>query len=348
MNKINFRGFSLLAQVVMCLLMAGQAAAQPRIHVIPRAFEKDNPEGDLGQIELSNAGHSDLIWRSDTAYDEWPEGGEGAWFSYQPHDGILAAQEVQVIEMDVNLQGRPGGDYIVSLYFRSNDPNERVLEVPITVHLSGRANLAPSWAEDAGYPDAINFNRMFGELVVDSTYGIKVNFNNIGNDGLLIEDIFLGTEQFTLDSMWNEVFLEPDSSLQALLYFRSFEPGNFNDTMVIVSNNHQGDVQVPLRAEIEVGIGEQSIAPPSSSLLSAYPNPFNSRTTIKYCLPVEGWTEVDIVDVAGKMVHELAKGQVTAGWLSVDWDAGAAPAGVYIVRCSAGGSFQTEKVVLLK
>lgn len=88
--------------------------------------------------------------------------------------------------------------------------------------------------------------------------------------------------------------------------------------------------------------------PPVTPSVTAFPNPFNSTTTLTYTAPSSEWTKMEIVDIRGRVVSELASGRVSAGRHTVTWNAEGVPAGVYVVRLEAGTAKTAKKVVLLK
>jgi hypothetical protein len=53
---------------------------------------------------------------------------------------------------------------------------------------------------------------------------------------------------------------------------------------------------------------------------SAYPNPFNPTTTIKYTLPIESKVEIIIYDIMGREVRTLVNGYNGIGYKEVMWD----------------------------
>jgi hypothetical protein len=87
---------------------------------------------------------------------------------------------------------------------------------------------------------------------------------------------------------------------------------------------------------------------PTAFALSAYPNPFNPRTTISLSLPEASDVRVNVFDIAGRYVQTLGVSHYEAGTHSLTFDAGALPAGVYFVRAQAGSLTRTEKLLLLK
>ncbi len=81
------------------------------------------------------------------------------------------------------------------------------------------------------------------------------------------------------------------------------------------------------------GIGEEQ--PPLSNrfeLAQNFPNPFNSRTTIRYTLPARARVVLRIFDSLGKQVALLADGIQSAGPHQHTWEAGALPSGNYFYR----------------
>jgi parallel beta-helix repeat protein len=70
-------------------------------------------------------------------------------------------------------------------------------------------------------------------------------------------------------------------------------------------------------------------APASYNLSSAYPNPFNPSTTLKYALPALGKVSLIVYDVLGRQVAVLARGPHEAGYHSATWNAASASSGTY-------------------
>jgi len=85
-----------------------------------------------------------------------------------------------------------------------------------------------------------------------------------------------------------------------------------------------------------------------SDLLSNYPNPFSSSTTIQYSLLQPARVTLELYDILGKRVRVLEQGYKAAGEHSVHLDAADLSTGVYFVRLTAGESSQTRKVVVLR
>lgn len=98
---------------------------------------------------------------------------------------------------------------------------------------------------------------------------------------------------------------------------------------------------------------ESSVGPSSFKLLSAYPNPFNPVTTIRYQLPVESEVQLMISDIAGRSVQTLQVGWQAPGshelfWQGLDDTGHSVSAGIYLVRLQAADEVRMTRITLLK
>ena len=88
--------------------------------------------------------------------------------------------------------------------------------------------------------------------------------------------------------------------------------------------------------------------PSNFALSGAYPNPFNPTTTLNLDLNHDSFVNVDVYSVTGRLVASLISADMSAGYHSVNWDAGNIASGVYIVKVVAGSNIASQKVMLLK
>lgn len=89
------------------------------------------------------------------------------------------------------------------------------------------------------------------------------------------------------------------------------------------------------------------------NLISAYPNPFNSRTVIAFSLDRPANAEVAIYTMTGARIKTLLAGQLTSGSHRVAWDGTddqnrLLPSGLYFCRLTASGKVVTQKMTLVR
>ncbi len=89
------------------------------------------------------------------------------------------------------------------------------------------------------------------------------------------------------------------------------------------------------------------------ALSQNFPNPFNPSTHFQLALPRASQVQVQVFNVLGQKVKELANGRLSAGNHDLTWDGRDAhgtpvSSGVYFYRMTAGEFTETRKMMLLK
>jgi len=88
--------------------------------------------------------------------------------------------------------------------------------------------------------------------------------------------------------------------------------------------------------------------PLTFSLDAAYPNPFNSKTTIGFKLASTSNVSMNVYDLEGRLVQNLISGSVQAGQYKVSIDAASYAAGMYLLRLEADDFTANQKLLLIK
>jgi len=107
---------------------------------------------------------------------------------------------------------------------------------------------------------------------------------------------------------------------------------------------------------IRVDLSLASVEPAATGHLAlnpAFPNPFGSVTTMRFFLPDSRDVELEVYNVAGRLVKVVASGTYDAGpheevWDGTDSRGNRVANGIYFVRLAAGGESRSRKTVLLK
>jgi len=89
-------------------------------------------------------------------------------------------------------------------------------------------------------------------------------------------------------------------------------------------------------------------APRAFSFDGNYPNPFNSRTQLRFTLNRTGEVELTVFDLTGRRVAVLAHERMESGVHVVPFDASALPSGIYFAQLRVSGVAETRKMILLR
>ncbi|RPH03692.1 MAG: T9SS C-terminal target domain-containing protein [bacterium TMED144] len=95
---------------------------------------------------------------------------------------------------------------------------------------------------------------------------------------------------------------------------------------------------------------EEIIMPKSLTLHSNYPNPFNSRTSIKIDINNgnAGYIDLNVYDISGRKIDSIYNGIIDKGSHIFSWDASNFSAGIYFLKLTAKNSQQTIKLLYVK
>lgn len=88
--------------------------------------------------------------------------------------------------------------------------------------------------------------------------------------------------------------------------------------------------------------------PLTCNLYPAYPNPFNSMTTLSFDLSQSGRARIELFDITGRLVQTVSDRVYSAGHHTLRVNASALPSGLYFARASSGALHSVQKLVLLK
>ena len=99
--------------------------------------------------------------------------------------------------------------------------------------------------------------------------------------------------------------------------------------------------------DVNISPDDQSPAPNQFSL-SAYPNPFNSTTQLRFELFKPSHVELSVINTLGQRVAVLADEEYTAGFHTVVWDAREFASGVYFSQLRAENQSRVMKTVLMR
>jgi hypothetical protein len=127
-------------------------------------------------------------------------------------------------------------------------------------------------------------------------------------------------------------------------------PGTENVTVTCTHHNLYPYVG---SAIVTTGITGGQTNIPSLELSNPAPNPFAGSTTLAFALPVTGDVSLDIYDLSGRLVTNVASGEMLAGTHSVQWtgtdsDGVPVPSGIYLLKLTVSGDTLTISCVVIR
>jgi len=90
------------------------------------------------------------------------------------------------------------------------------------------------------------------------------------------------------------------------------------------------------------------LPPVNFKLMQNFPNPFNSKTTIKYGVPKAAKVSISIYNILGQKIASFTKNHDSTGYYLIQWDAKTFAAGVYLYLIQSGKLKEVKKMVLVK
>lgn len=197
-------------------------------------------------------------------------------------------------------------------------------------------------------PDTLDF----GEVEIGSSVDRSVTVYNIGDADLVISDITIESDGFSVD-FDGEATVEPNDSLDVTVTFSPPNIAVYEGILTITSNDSSSsEVTVNLLGTGRSGdavIDESAGSIPAEYFLSEpYPNPFNAVTGFSYGLPEASAVRIAVCDVGGRVITTLVDSRQTAGRYTAHWNAGASPNGIYVIKFAAGDEVISRKVVLIR
>ena len=263
-------------------------------------------------------------------------------------------------------------NYIIGavLYFGLVDIDASGVADTITVVLKGISNIASDSTEGVFTFGPSETNLASAKITLDQVdtagIGTLVMFDQavqMNGDDFMADSFFIGIEWELTDHL--DTFALYSDSIGAELgdgYNRAwekFEDGNYNDFGCILSPSYCWGYDIDMwigavHSSDVVAIDNCDVIFPDRLMVhTAYPNPFNPVTSLRYDLVQNEMINITIYDMMGRIVKTLVNGRQTAGFKSIQWNATndrnePVSAGLYLYTIQAGKFRQTKKMVLLK
>ncbi|MBL0061527.1 MAG: T9SS type A sorting domain-containing protein [bacterium] len=172
---------------------------------------------------------------------------------------------------------------------------------------------------------------------------------NTGTLPLHIDEI-VQPAPFYLDNTGPFV-IEPDTNALLWITFRPDSVVLYEVNLVLQSDDPQGADTVLLRGR---GLVSQEAdddlvqLPHEFKLLAAFPNPFNATAVIRFELPKTQLVKLELFDITGRLVKEVAWQNFSAGEHQIVIDGAGLASGIYFAAIKAGENYAVQKLLLVR
>jgi hypothetical protein len=295
---------------------------------------------------------SDPVWLDQAAVPDMPGMIPGMSYHFS---NVLQFDGVIDMEGDIH--------FIMAVVDSGCDGNSGYIHGLYDVHQDGGAWTASLISDGTYYVNA------------DSTWDPRGQW--LDGDSWVFSPTIGGTENGDLVAAWNDLgYVDPADSTGYVDIWYSWStdgntwhnPVNITDNMAVddffprVLYPVMGDytyiiymvpwwtdgpiwmIQVPWNV---TGAGDPSVRPAVNSL-SAAPNPFTGEVAVSLTLATPGAAEAGVYNARGELVESLVHATLTAGAHTLVWNAGNAPAGIYVCRATVAGQNLSARLVLVR
>ncbi|MDP8237984.1 MAG: T9SS type A sorting domain-containing protein [Candidatus Hatepunaea meridiana] len=187
----------------------------------------------------------------------------------------------------------------------------------------------------------------FGDVQLDTSAIWELTISNEAQQPVEILEVACDSATFTVD-FDDIITIDLDEETTVEVTFAPTEPRPYTSALTI--HTERRDLIVQLSGTgVELSASEDDTQLPLEfALYDAYPNPFNSVTTLQYDIRQSTNLQLSVYDLNGRLVETLYNGNIKSGSYSLTWNAGRLPSGLYLVRMKTEEGVWMTKTALVK
>jgi subtilisin family serine protease len=207
-----------------------------------------------GILRAHNPDTGALLYTLSTGYTSAlasDEAGGGKWLGIVNFTATLLPGESTTIPVLFDARELLGGTYQGGITISSNDPVNPMMEVPVTLHVTGAPNISVN-------PPSIDFGNAYEGSQKSRILVVK----NTGTDALMVNSMITDNPAFAV--VFNPIEINPRDSAVFIATFHAGALGDYSGTLTIGSNDpNEGTVSVILTARVVlspiIGLSPDSI-----------------------------------------------------------------------------------------
>ncbi|MCF7810207.1 tandem-95 repeat protein, partial [bacterium] len=226
------------------------------------------------------------------------------WIRIEPVSGQIAVEGNRDFDVIINAEELIEGDYAADIHILTNDPENLDVIVTVSLEVIGIPLINVVWDNEFGYPDNVNWNAAYDNVLVGYDYDIGLDVYNEGTAALSIDSVRVDNAAFFVE---DDQLTVPASDVGELIVtFSTNREGEHQGTMTIYSSDAENsEYEIALiataeilRPDIEIIWTEEAGFPDRIDWNSVYEEVF---TGIRYEVPVTirntGRRDLEIIEI---------------------------------------------------
>lgn len=215
--------------------VSGMGARHPDIRVTPARIIMSSVPGvpKTRLIHVRNRGGEDLEWSLQ------PLPGDAGWLGQMASSSSISPKGKGQVQVTFSSDQWPAGDYVTAVNIQSNDPNQPVTSVPVTLRVSSHALLQAA-------PLALDLGEVWKEHPVE----VRFDLTNQGNLPLEIRQVTSNSKDLVIP--WTaETTLAPGETLPLTGTLRASKLRPFKGFVTVKSNSRvKPSMRLPVTATV--------------------------------------------------------------------------------------------------
>ncbi len=242
----------------------------------------------------------------------------------------------------------PQGQESIELGFSPTEPGSYSGELAFTVYLPHQPRvvvpLLANAPAEAALINAVNPILDFGDVSLNQNFTMDISLQNTGNIPLVISDVFITDDAFSLDLSVPYTITAGDL-VDVPVVFSPEYAATYSATMSFESNANNENYEITLKG---VGIDHTMVNEANDISMSAtvFPNPIDVTSSLVWQQDHSGTAFIQLYDIKGQRLISDRVDILVSGkhQLDIGKYTGQLPAGIYYIRVITENTHETIKI----
>ncbi len=194
---------------------------------------------------------------------------------------------------------------------------------------------------------------LFNDRIPEDSLAISIRNIGLRTLHILEQSVMPDDSPLRIGSGGGEVEIEPGETHETWITLSLNKDEVFPEYRtfyeVTSDDRDEREIQIVITDEYnDVETDDNQNIPKEFTITSVYPNPFNSTSKINFKMPSAGHVTVNVFDISGRLVRNIAEQTYGTGHHTLEWKGEGLSGGVYFTHISVGNRSEYVKMILMK